>query len=207
MLREIRMARIVDAIGRNRHGTLSCVEAAWALGMSERHFRRLRDVYEAEGAEGLVDKRRGRASGRGAGVDEIEWLVEAFTTRYFDFNAKHFHEAIAAVARPDGLPFGRGYTWTKSVLQQRGLTSRAKARGVHRKKRVRKPLPGMMLFQDGSSHAWLVGQPPLDLIVTMDDATSEIYSMFLIDEEGTASTFRGLRETIEQHGLFSSLYT
>jgi len=207
MLREIRMARIVDAIGRYRHGSLSCVDAAVALGMSERHFRRLRDVYEVEGAEGLVDKRRGRASGRGAGEDEIEWVIEAFTTRYFDFNAKHFHEAIAAAPLRDGLPFMRSYTWTKSVLQQRGLTSRAKPRGVHRKKRVRKPLPGMMLFQDGSPHAWLVGQPPLDLIVTLDDATSEIYSLFLVDEEGTASTFRGLRETIERHGLFSSLYT
>src|SRR5581483_5245881 len=158
MLREIRMARIVDAIGRYRHGRLSCVDAALALGMSERHFRRLRDAYEAEGAEGLVDRRRGRASGRGAGVDEIEWVVEAFTTRYFDFNAKHFHEAIAGVARLDGSRFERGYTWTKSVLQQRGLTSRAKPRGVHRKKRVRKPLPGMMLFQDGSTHAWLAGR-------------------------------------------------
>jgi transposase InsO family protein len=207
MLREIRMARIVDAIGRYRHGRLSCVDAALALGMSERHFRRLRDTYEAEGAEGLIDKRRGRVSGRGAGVDEIEWVIEAFTTHYFDCNAKHFHEAITAVPRPNGLPFARGYTWTKSLLQQRGLTSRAKLRGVHRKKRVRKPLPGMMLFQDGSTHTWLVGQPPLDLIVTMDDATSEIYSIFLVGEEGTASSFEGLRETIERHGLFSSFYT
>jgi hypothetical protein len=207
MLREIRMARILDAIWRYRQGSLSCVEAAGALGMSERHFRRLRDVYEVEGAEGLVDKRRGRASGRGAGMDEIEWVVESFTTRYFDFNAKHFHEEIAAALLPNGLPFRRGYTWTKSVLQQRGLTSRAKPRGVHRKKRVRKPLPGMMLFQDGSPHAWLIGQPPLDLIVTMDDATSEIYSIFLVDGEGTASTFRGLRETIDRLGLFSSFYT
>jgi hypothetical protein len=207
MLREIRMARVVDAIGRYRHGSLSCVEAAGVLGMSERHFRRLRDVYEVEGAEGLVDKRRGRASGRGAGVDEIEWVVETFTTRYFDFNAKHFHEEIATALLSDGSPFKRGYTWTKSVLQQRGLTSRARPRGVHRKKRVRKALPGMMLFQDGSPHAWLVGQPPLDLIVTMDDATSEIYSIFLVDEEGTASTFRGLTETIGRHGLFSSFYT
>jgi hypothetical protein len=140
-------------------------------------------------------------------VGEIEWVIEAFRTRFFDFNAKHFHEAITATPLPDGSLFKRGYTWTKSVLQQRGLMSRAKPRGVHRKKRVRKPLPGMMLFQDGSSHAWLAGQPPLDLIVTMDDATSEIYSMFLVEQEGTASSFEGLRETIERHGLFSSFYT
>jgi hypothetical protein len=68
------VARIVEAIGRHRSGALSCVEAAEALGMSERHFRRLRERYEAEGAEGLIDRRRGRASGRPAPVDRIEWV-------------------------------------------------------------------------------------------------------------------------------------
>jgi hypothetical protein len=65
----------------------------------------------------------------------------------------------------------------------------------------------MMLHQDGSRAGWLAGQPPLDLIVTMDDATSEIYSAFLVEEEGTASTFRGLLEVFTAHGLPSSLYT
>src|SRR3954452_9576922 len=108
--------------------------------MSERQFRRLRDAYDAEGTEGLVDgrrgggagegecteglvdRRRGRVSGRRAGVDEIEWVVEEFGTRYFDFTAKHFHEAIHGRAMSDGRRFRRGYTWTKSVLQLRGLT-------------------------------------------------------------------------------------
>ena len=65
----------------------------------------------------------------------------------------------------------------------------------------------MMLHQDGSKHAWLAGQPALDLIITMDDATSELYSAFLVDEEGTLSSFRGLVEVIERHGLFMELYT
>src|SRR4051812_19281462 len=91
MLPEVRMARIIDAIGLHQARKLSCVEAAELLGMSERHFRRLRDAYEAHGAEGVVDRRRGRASGRRAGVDEIAWVAEEFRTRYFDFTAKHFH--------------------------------------------------------------------------------------------------------------------
>jgi hypothetical protein len=64
-------------------------------------------------------------------------------------------------------------------------------------------LPG----QDGSRHAWLEGQPALDLIVTLDDATGAIYSAFLVEEEGTASTFRALREVFAEHGLPMSLYT
>jgi hypothetical protein len=65
----------------------------------------------------------------------------------------------------------------------------------------------MMLHQDGSRHEWIAGLPALDLIVTMDDATSEIYSAFLVAEEGTASSFRALTEVFGARGLPSSLYT
>jgi transposase len=196
------MARYIDGLERYRAGRLSCGEAAELLGISERHFRRLRDRYEAEGAEGLIDRRRGRVSGRRAPVDQIEFMIEQYRTRYWDFTVKHFHEALQAEHG-----FRLGYTWTKAVLQSRGLVRVAPKRSVHRKKRPRRPLPGMMLFQDGSQHAWLAGQPELDLIVTLDDATSEIYSAFLVEEEGTASSFMGLHEVITAKGLFSSLYT
>src|SRR3954451_13916726 len=180
MLLEVRMARIIDAIGLHQARKLSCVEAGALLGMSERHFRRLRDAYEERGAEGIVDRRRGRASGRRAGVDEIAWVIEVFRTRYFDFTAKHFHEAVHGRPMVDGKLFVRSYTWTKSELQQRGLITRAPKRSAHRKKRARRPLPGMLVFQDGSNHAWLTHVPPLDLIVTMDDATSAILSAVLV---------------------------
>ena len=116
MLAEVRVARIVEAIGRWRSGALSCREAAEVLGMSERHFRRLRDRYEADGAEGLIDRRRGRVSGRRVPVDRIEWLLEQFRTRYFDFTVKHFHEQLVAEHN-----FALGYTGTKRVLQDAGL--------------------------------------------------------------------------------------
>ena len=170
--------------------------------MSERHFRRLRDRYEAQGAEGLIDRRRGRVSGRRVAVDRIEWLLEQYRTRYFDFTVKHFHERLRAEHK-----FALGYSWTKRILQDAGLVKRAPKRSAHRKKRPRRPLPGMMLFQDGSTHAWLAGRPALDLIVTLDDATSELYSAFLVEEEGTFSSLRGLTEVIGRHGLFCSLYT
>src|SRR4051794_4034730 len=128
MLAEVRMARVIDAIELHRKKKLNCVEAGALLGMSERHFRRLRDAYEAHGAEGIIDRRR--ASGRRAGVDEIAWVVEEFRTRYFDFTAKHFHEAIHGRAMADGRPFLRSYTWTKSVLQMRGLVEGTEALGA-----------------------------------------------------------------------------
>lgn len=202
MLAEVRVGRIVEAIGRWRSGALSCGEAAEVLGMSERHFRRLRDCYEAQGAQGLIDRRRGRVSGRRVPVDRIEWVLEQYRTRYFDFTVKHFHERLRAEHK-----FALGYSWTKRILQDAGLVKRAAKRSAHRKRRPRRPLPGMMLFQDGSTHAWLAGRPALDLIVTLDDATSELYSAFLVEEEGTFSSLRGLAEVIGRQGLFCSLYT
>jgi hypothetical protein len=91
-------------------------------------------------------------------------------------------------------------------LRQRGLMGIGARREKHRKRRERSALPRMMLFQDGSRHAWLADGPPLDLIATMDDATGTLTLLYMV-EEVTASSFRGLSETIARHGLFSPLYT
>ena len=123
------MARYIEGLERYRAGRLSCEEAAELLGVSERHFRRLRDRYEADGVEGLIDRRRGRVSGRRAPVDQIEFVIEQYRTRYWDFTVKHFHEALQAEHG-----FGLGYTWTKAVLQSRGLVRAAPKRSAHRKK-------------------------------------------------------------------------
>ena len=132
-----------------------------------------------------------------------ERLEELYRERYNGFTAKHFHEHLV---KDHGFTYS--YTWAKSVLHQRQLVPLAPRRGAHRKKRPRRPLVGMMLHQDGSRHAWIPGlDETQDLIVTMDDATSEIYSAFLVEEEGTMSSFVGLRDVIARHGLFCSFYT
>ncbi len=74
--------------------------------------------------------------------------------------------------------------------------SKAEKRGAHRKRRDRSCLPGMMIHQDGSTHEW-VGGHKWDLIVTMDEATSEHYSMIFIEEEGTARSFHSQRWTMK----------
>jgi len=201
-LQGVRMMRFLDVLGRWEASELSQLEAAELLGVGERTFRRWRDRYAEDGEAGLLDRRLGKASTKRVPA-EWEAEVEAlYRNRYAGFTAKHFHELL--VQRHS---FGWGYTWTKTFLHSKGLLERAKRRGAHRRKRPRRPLPGMMLHQDGSRHAWLGGQPSLDLIVTLDDATSAILSAFLVEEEGTASTFRALTEVFGRHGLPLSLYT
>src|SRR5258708_7936701 len=201
-LQDRRMQKFGDVLSRWRGKQLSAAEAGEILGMSERTFRRFRQRYADEGEAGLADKRVGKASARRVPVDRIEWMLELYGSQYRGWNAKHFHEHL--VKR---FGFDWGYSWTKLQLQASGLIERAPRRGAHRRKRPRKPCEGMMLHQDGSRHGWLEDKPSLDLIVTLDDATSEIYSAFLIEEEGTVSTFRALLEVFSVHGLPSSLYT
>jgi transposase len=189
-----------DVYGRTHVGGLSQAEAAEILGMSERTFRRYRNRFEAEGAEGLYDRRLGRVSGRRAGVDEVMAVLDLFDTRYWDFTARHFWEKLVS---EHGVT--RSYNWVRLTLQAHGKIAPAPRRGAHRRKRPRRPMAGMMLHQDGSSHEWVPGQW-WDLIVTMDDATSEVYSGFFVAEEGTMSTFRALAEVIAARGLFCSLY-
>jgi len=196
------MLKFRDVLSRWERKELSAMEAGELLGCSERQFRRYRRRFEEDGAAGLIDRRLGRASAKRVPLDEIAWMVEQYRTHYVGWNVKHFHERLQ---RQHG--FRWGYTWTKTQLHTAGLVERAKRRGAHRRKRPRNPCEGMMLHQDGSRFAWLVDEPELDLIVTMDDATSTIYSAFLIEEEGTASSLGGLLETMSAKGLPSSLYT
>jgi transposase len=201
-LQDRKMQKFKDVLGRWETKKLSGLEAAEILGVSERTFRRCRQRYEESGIEGLVDGRLGKPSPKRVPVERSEWVVDLYRKQYRGWNVKHFHEHL--VKRYD---FNWSYTWTKSQLQVSGLVERAKHRGAHRRKRPRKPAEGMMLHQDASRFAWVLDQPELDLVVTMDDATSNIYSAFLMEEEGTDSTFRGLCETFSTRGLPSSLYT
>jgi len=196
------MIKYLSILSRYEASELSQLEAAELLGMSERSFRRWNHRFDEDGEAGLLDRRLGKASGKRVPVDREAEVEVLYRTRYAGFTAKHFHEHLVR-----DHSFAWGYTWTKTFLHSKGLLERAKRRGAHRRKRPRRPLPGMMLHQDGSRHAWLLGQPALDLIVTLDDATGAIYSAFLSAEEGTASTFRALAEVFGKHGLPLSLYT
>ena len=201
-LQDRRMQKFRDVLSRWEAGDLSMMEAGELLGMSERQFRRYRDRYAEEGEAGLVDRRLGKPSPKRVPQDAREEMLALYREDYRDWNVKHFHERL----RRD-YGFRWGYTWTKTQLHTAGLVVRATRRGAHRRKRPRKPCEGMMLHQDGSRFAWLAGQPQLDLIVTMDDATNKIYSAFLVEEEGTLSTLQALAEVFAAKGLPSSLYT
>jgi transposase len=177
-------------------------QAAEILGISDRHMRRWRERYVEEGYDGLFDRRRGKPSRRRVPMATVEKVFTLYREKYFDLNVQHFHEKLQA---EHGIELS--YPWVKQALQGAGLVARGRKRGVHRKRRERRPLPGMLRHIDGSRHPWFQDERWYDLIVILDDATSEIYYAQLVDEESTMTVRAGLQEVIERKGVFCALYS
>jgi hypothetical protein len=177
-------------------------QAAHILRISPRHLRRIYERYRHVGFDGLYDRRTGRPSPRRVPLAVVEQVLGLYREKYFDFSVRHFHEKLG---QEHGLALS--YTWVKLALQGAGLVEKARQRGVHRRRRERRPMTGMMLHMDGSTHRWLGGEQWHDLIVVLDDATSEIYYAQLVEQESTATVLAALREVVEQRGIFCSLYS
>ena len=195
--------RFEELLDRHERGYLTQAEAAEMLGMSERTFRRWRDRYREEGAAGLGDRRIGKPSPRRADESELARARALYAEMYGGFTVKHFHEQLV-----ERHGYRLGYTVTRLALQAAGLVKRAPRRGAHRRKRPRRPLPGMLLHQDAARHAWLAGRPALDLVVTLDDATNDD----LLGLPGRGGGHRlelpgARRGDRASKGLFCSLYT
>jgi transposase len=200
-MQENRKMRFEEAYQGWSGGGLTQAEAALLLGQCERSFRRHVERYKADGLEGLLDKRLSQISKRRAGAAEVDRVVQTYKSGFAGWNVAHFHGKYRSEFKG-----ARSYSWVKTVLQGAGLVRTAKRRGKHRIKRERAPLAGMMVHQDASTHRW-VAEQVWDLVVTMDDATGEHTSMFFCNQEGTASSFHGIGQTVARYGLFANLYT
>jgi len=197
-----RAMKLHEVLLRATTGKIKWWQAAELIGISERQMRRWRKRLEEQGSKGLLDRRRGTPSHRRIAKEQAEKVLSLYRDKYFDLNVRHFQEKLR-----EDHQIGLSYTWVKQALQGAGLVKRKAKRGVHRKRRQRRPLPGMLLHIDGSHHQWFQDERWHDLIVILDDATSEIYYAQLAPEETTFTVMAGLRAVIEQKGLFCALYS
>jgi transposase len=197
-----RAMKLQDVMLRAMAKRITWYQAAEILGLSGRQMLRWQTRFKHEGYEGLFDRRRGTPSPKRVPLETVETVLRLYQEQYFDFNVRHFHEKLGA---EHGIKLS--YTWVKAALQGAGLVKARKHRGKHRKRRPRRPLPGMLLHIDGSQHRWFCDDRWYDLLVIMDDATSEVYYAQLVEEESTATVMAGLRSVIEQQGVFCALYS
>src|SRR5678816_2983304 len=197
-----RMMKIQEVILRALAGKLQWWQAAEILGVSCRTMRRWRWRYQQHGYDGLYDRRKGKPSPKRVPLETVEKVLQLYRQEYADHNVRHFHQKLRS---EHGI--GLSYSWVKAALQGAGLVEKAKIRKTHRRRRPRRPLPGMMLHIDASRHRWFSDERWHDLIVVLDDATSEIYYAQLVEEESTRTVMAALRSVVEKKGWFSSIYS
>ena len=197
-----RAMKVQEVILRAVAKQITWWQAAEIIGISDRQMRRWRYRYEEFGFRGLFDRRRGKPSPKRVSMSTVEQVLGLYREKYFDLNVRHFHEKLQAEHQIE-----LSYSWVKGVLQGAGLIARGRKRGIHRQRRERRPLPGMLLHIDGSEHRWFQDDRWYDLLVILDDATSEIYYAQLVEEESTLTVMAALQAVIERKGLFCALYS
>jgi len=197
-----RTLKIQDIILRAMARKITWWQAAEIIGISDRSMRRWKSRYDEYGYDGLFDRRRGKPSPKRVPMNTAEEVLRLYREKYPDLNVRHFHEKLEEV---HGIELS--YTWVKLALQGAGLVQKGRKRGVHRKRRPRRPLPGMLLHLDGSRHQWFQDDRWYDLIEVLDDATSETYYGQLVEEESTRTVMAALKEVVEEKGRFCALYS
>ena len=197
-----RMMKLQDVLLKAMAKRISWADAAEIIGVTDRTMRRWRERLEEHGYNGLTDRRKGKPSRQRVPLATAEEVLGLYQKTYYDLNVRHFHEKLK---EEHGIHLS--YTWVQQALQGAGLVARGRRRGKHRRRRERRPMAGMLLHIDGSKHQWFGDERWHDLIVILDDATSEIYYAQLVEEESTRTVMAGLREVIQTQGLFCALYS
>jgi transposase len=183
-------------------GSISWLQAADILGCTPRHIRRLHWKFKRGGVAAFLDRRGGKPRRGRIPMDVVEELFRLRREKYPDFSVTHFHEHVT---ERHGLKLS--YTFCKRMLQDAGLAQKAPGRGKYRRRRERRPLVGMLLHLDASTHAWLPELPLQDLNVVLDDADGRILHARFVEQEGTHSTLVALSEVLQSRGRFCELYT
>jgi transposase len=196
------MMKLHDVLLKAMAKKITWWDAAEIIGVTDRTMRRWRARLESDGYSGLVDRRKDKPSDKRVPLATVELVLQLYKETYFDLNIRHFHEKLWGEHKIE-----LSYTWVQKALQGSGLVAKQRRRGKHRRRRERRPMAGMLLHIDGSKHQWFGDHRWHDLIVILDDATTEIYYAQLVEEESTRTVMAGLLEVIESEGLFCALYS
>jgi transposase len=189
---------ITKAIARQ----LTWLQAAEIVGVTPRQMRRIRWRVEQFGLDAVMDQRGGRPRRKRIKAATIELLCRLKRDVYADFSLRHFYEHVT-----EKHAVKVSYNWLRRMLQEAGVVEKEPARGKYRRQRERRPMVGMLIHLDASTHEWIAGVPMQDLVVALDDADGRILYARFFPQEGTASTFAALESVVRNHGRFSELYT
>jgi transposase len=153
---------------------LSWGQAGEIIGVKPRQMRRIRRRMEHYGLEAVMDQRGGRPRRKRIKAGTIELLCRLKRDVYPDFSLRHFYEQVT-----EKHSVKVSYNWLRLMLQEAGVVEKEPARGKYRRQRERRPMVGMLVHLDASTHEWIAGLPRQDLVVALDDADGRIlYARF-----------------------------
>jgi len=200
--REVRAMTRREVITKVLARQLTWLQAAQVLGITPRHMRRIRRAIEQYGMEAVLAQRRGRPRRRRIRAGTIELLIRLKRDLYADFSVRHFYEQVT-----EKHQVKVSYNWLRLMLQEAGVVEKEPARGKYRRWRERRPMVGMLVHLDASTHEWIAGLPMQDLVIALDDADGRILYGLFFAQEGVASTFAALDGVLRRYGRFLELYT
>jgi transposase len=200
--REVRAMTRREVITKVLARQLSWIQAAQVLDITPRQLRRIRQRYERWGISAVMDQRGGRPRRKRIKSGTVELLIRLKRDVYADFSVRHFYEQVT-----EKHQVRVSYNWLRLMLQEAGVVEKEPARGKYRRRRERRPMVGMLVHLDASTHEWIVGLPMQDLVIALDDADGRILYGRFFTQEGTASTFAALDGVLRRYGRFLELYT
>jgi len=200
--REVRAMTRREVITKVLARQLTWIQAAQVLDITPRQLRRIRRRYERWGLSAVMDQRGGRPRRKRIKAGTVELLIRLKRDLYADFSVRHFYEQVT-----EKHQVKVSYNWLRLMLQEAGVVEKEPARGKYRRWRERRPMVGMLVHLDASTHEWIVGPPRQDLVVALDDADGRILYGRFFAQEGTASTFAALDGVLRRYGRFLELYT
>lgn len=191
----------IEVMTKAMEGKLRWIDVAGILGLTPRQVRRLRERAEKQGIEYVVDQRGGRPRRQRIAAETVQKLCQLRQSEnYLDFSVRHFWEHAV---EKHGLKLS--YSHALAVLQAAKLAEKLPKRGTYRRRRERRPMRGMLLHIDASTHLWF-GAQPCDLVAVLDDADGRLLYAMFVAQEGVASTLAALAHVLKHHGRFVELY-
>lgn len=197
-----RAMKLQEVILMAMSGRINWIQAAEIMNISGRQMRRWKNRYEQQGYDGLYDRRKKYPSPKRVSFNTLERVLRLYREKYFDFNISHFYDKLR-----NHHNITLSYNWVRLALQGAKLVKKRTRRDKHRKRRPRKPLIGMMLHMDGSPYDWFGDGIDYDIVALSDDANNRLYDIEIVPEEDSRTCMSLLKNTVEKHGIFCSLYT
>ena len=185
-------------------GRMGAGEAAYVLGLSERHTWRILASYRKAGATALAHGNRGCRPTNATSEETRQRVIMLASTRYAGFNHTHLTELLA---ERDGVTLAR--STVRRLLMDAGIPSpRHRRPPRHRCRRERMPQEGMLVQVDGSHHRWLEERGPwLTLLLAVDDATGKVPYALFREHEDTEGYFHLMTGIIQQCGIPLAIYS